>query len=184
MTVASQLMTAEQLLRKASGRRRYELINGVLQTMAPAGSSHGYVANLLGSLLTAFVQARRLGAVFAAETGYLLTRDPDTVRAPDVSFVQKKRIPKDGLPEAFWPGAPDLAVEVLSPTDTASKTSDKIKQWLDAGTQPVWLIDPRLKTVTVYRSLTSVTVLTIKDTLDGEKVIPGFECKVSDLFWT
>lgn len=150
--------------------------------MPPAGSEHGFLANRLAVKLSIHVEAHNLGVVFCAETGYILRRNPDTVRAPDASFISKKRIPKEGLPESFWRGAPDLAVEVVSPGDTVREVSDKVKEWLKGGARMVWVVDPRMKTITSYRSLTKVKVLTLNDWLEGETVVEGFRCKVSDLF--
>ncbi len=104
------------------------------------------------------------------------------MRAPDVSFVSRERIPADGVPEGFWNIAPDLTVEVVSPSERPDDVQDKVIDYLTAGTRIVWVIYPRTKTVTVYRSLQNIRVLTTNDTLSGEDVVPGFSCQVSDLF--
>ena len=182
MVVATKLMTADELLRLPRGRYRYELVKGELIQMAPAGAKHGVIAIHIGALLDGHVRRSKLGIVCAAETGFILARNPDTVRAPDASFVSRARIPREGMPEAFWPIAPDLAVEVVSPGDTASEVQTKVVEWINAGTRLVWVIDPKTQTVTVYRSLANVRVLTLSDKLDGADVVPGFEIAVKELY--
>jgi Uma2 family endonuclease len=129
-----------------------------------------------------YAKARRLGIVYAAETGFLLEQNPDTVRAADVSFVSRERIEKAGPVEGYWIGAPDLAVEVNSPSDTVRRIEGKVADWLEAGTRLVWIVSPRLRTVTVYRSLTNIIMLTAGDALDGGDVIAGFQILVAEIF--
>ena len=179
---ATQLTTADELFRMPSGKVRRELVNGEIRTVAPVGSEHGYIAIRLARVLANHVENKRLGAVFAAETGYVISRKPDTVRAPDVSFVSRKRIPKTGIPKFYWEGPPDLAAEVVSPGDTINEVTDKVKMWLEAGTKLVWVVDPHMKTITIYRSPRKLRIIGIDDVLEGEDVVPGFECKVSDIF--
>ncbi len=128
------------------------------------------------------VSAHRLGVVCAAETGFLLAQNPDTVRAPDIAFVRRERIEKAGEVKGYWVGAPDLAVEVTSPGDTIREVEAKVAQWLEAGARMVWVVSSKLRTVTVYRSLTDIVVLTEKDTLDGGDVVPGFQMRVAEIF--
>ena len=132
---------------------RLELVKGKLFELPPAGARHGSVAMRIGILLGAHVQANQLGEVFAAETGFILSRDPDTVRAPDASFVAINRLPMRELPAGFLEVAPDLAVEVLSPSDRHLEVLDKVEEWLRAGTRLIWIIDPGTHSATVYRSL-------------------------------
>jgi Uma2 family endonuclease len=150
--------------------------------MSPSGSEHGAIVINITVLLGQYVKANRLGVCFGAETGFKIGSDPDTVRAPDLAFVRSDRIPERGIPKKFWQGAPDLAVEVLSPGDTFSEVEEKIEQWLDAGARAVWIINPRRRGVSVYRPMTDVTHLTEGDELDGGEVVPGFRCKVSEIF--
>jgi Uma2 family endonuclease len=120
--------------------------------------------------------------MFGAETGFRLARDPDTVRAPDVAFIAKMNLP-DVMPhEAYWPGAPDLAVEVLSPGDRTGEVDEKIEAWLEAGTLAVWIIDPKLQTETNYEAANRVSVKSVGQTLDGGSVVPGISCVIDDLF--
>jgi Uma2 family endonuclease len=132
--------------------------------------------------LARHVEANDLGVVFAAETGFRLASDPDTVRAPDVAFVIKTRVEEVGEFEGFWPGAPDLAVEVISPGDSYTEVEEKVEEYLQAGARAVWVVDPRRRTITVYRSLTDITILTENDTLEGGDLIPGFSCRVAEVF--
>jgi Uma2 family endonuclease len=136
----------------------------------------------LALLLGAHVKANRLGVVLNSDTGFTIDRDPDTVRAPDVSFVRQQRIGPGGIPIGYWSLAPDVVVEVISPSDTLADVEDKVHDWLAAGTSLVWVINPRRRTVTVYRSPNAATILTEGDRLDGQDVVPGFSCSISELF--
>lgn len=150
--------------------------------VAPAGGGHGEIASTVCLLLATHVKARRLGKVVTAEAGFIIARNPDTVRAPDVAFIATKHVPVGGLPVGFIPFAPDIAVEVLSPSDAQLDVEEKIAQWLDAGTGLVWIVNPRGKTVTVHKAGRDPRVLRGNDTLSGEDVCPGFSTKVSELF--
>src|SRR5262245_972975 len=128
------LLTADDLLALPTGTgKRYELVSGELRTMPPSGWSHGMVVGKLHNRLGHFIEQHDLGIVFGAETGFKLTSDPDTVRAPDFAFVVKDRVHEIESREGFWPGAPDLAVEVLSPNDRTGEVDEKIGAWLSAG---------------------------------------------------
>jgi Uma2 family endonuclease len=181
MPTTLQWMTTDELLRMPRGRERHELVEGELRTMAPSGFEHGSVTGTLTILLGIHVRSKRLGIVLGAETGFILSRDPDTVRAPDIAFVARRRIPKP-LPKGYWPGCPDLAVEVVSPNDLASEVDEKVKQWLAAGTPLVWVIHPGRKTVTAYRSGAAPIVLGKKDVLEADPVLHGFRCRVEEIF--
>ena len=128
------------------------------------------------------MRAHTLGTVYAAETGFKLASNPDVVRAPDVAFVRRERVEEVGDVEGYWPGAPDLAVEVISPSDTYGEVQEKVFDWLDAGTKMVILVMPRKRTVTVYRSLSDIIMLTEHDMLDGGDVVPGWKIPVRELF--
>ncbi|MCH7687066.1 MAG: Uma2 family endonuclease [Planctomycetes bacterium] len=182
MSTTTSLTTAEDLLRMPDDGFRYELIEGRLNKMSPAGFEHGVIIVRLTRLLANHVVAQQLGQVTAAETGFRLAQNPDTVRAPDIAFIQSSRIPAAGLPKAFWPGAPDLAVEVLSPSDSAEEVEEKVNDWLDHGCSMVWVVSPKQKTITVYRSQTDITILSENETLDGRDVVPGFQCSVQEIF--
>ncbi len=179
----TSLVTAAELLKLPSGMgQRYELVAGELRVMSPSGWRHGEVAANIASLLGHFIRERKLGRSFGAETGFLLKRNPDTVRAPDFAFIANENLPDTEPTEAFWPGAPDLAVEVLSPGDTTREVDEKLEDWLTAGCTAVWVVDPKLQTVTVYLSKTNVVVKTAGETLRGDPVVPGFSCAVDEFF--
>ncbi len=150
--------------------------------MSPAGSLHGTLALRIGAYIQIFIDENDLGYAFAAETGFVLETSPDTVRAPDVSFVRTERLPAEGLPKSYFPGAPDLAVEVVSPYDRASEVQEKVQEWLRHGTLLVWVVEPESQTVIVYRSDGSATVLQKGGELDGEDVLPGFSYSLDRLF--
>lgn len=178
----TSLMTAEELLDLPEDHLRHELVLGALRTMAPAGFEHGAVTMTIGARLHAFVAAHGLGAVLGAETGFTLARGPDTVRAPDVAFVRADRVPPSGARRGFAELAPDLVVEVVSPSDRTGEVTEKALMWVDAGVRLVWVVDPRPRAVTVYRPEGVVTLLRGSSELDGEDVLPGFRLPLGDLF--
>ncbi len=181
-TETQQFVTADELLElSAWDENRYELIHGKVRSMPPAGAEHGYFAMSLGAAMYVFASDNLLGNVFAAETGFVLERNPDTVRAPDAAFVSKKRLPAR-LTGKFFPGAPDLVVEVVSPNDRADEVQDKVQDWLSHGTQLVWVLEPKSRTVTVYRPDGTANVLQADGTLDGEDVLPGFRFPLPKLW--
>jgi Uma2 family endonuclease len=175
-------MTAEELLRLTDDGKRYELLEGELREMAPAGARHGRIAARLTSLLDQHITAKRRGIVLAAETGFRISQNPDTVRAPDVSFVARERIPPEGPPEGYWDLAPNLAVEVVSPNDTAAQVQSKVQMWLESGVRLVWVVYPDTRAIMAYKSLKEITTFTIEDILNGGQVVPGFECTVAEIF--
>ena len=177
-----QTITAEELLQQPDDGFRYELVKGELVKMAPAGSEHGKLAMRVGWRLAQHVESQNLGNVYAAETGFQLASNPDTVRAPDVAFVRQERVAEAGEVRGFWPGAPDLAVEVVSPGDTYAEVEDKVLDWLDAGTLMVAVVNPRQRTVTIYRSRADIVILTRDDLLDGNNVVPGWILPIRELF--
>ena len=150
--------------------------------MPPAGGEHGDVTMNLSAPMWTHAKTQQLGKVLAAETGFILVRDPDTVRGADIAFVHKDRIPAGGIPRKFVPFAPDVAVEVVSPSDRMEAVEEKVGEWLAAGTKLVWVVLPRQRQIKVYRSPTDVTILTDKDELDGGAVMPGFRLPVAQVF--
>lgn len=182
MTTTTQLATAEELLKLPRGQHRYALVKGELITMSPAGSEHGVIIMRLAWRLARQADSTHLGLTFGAETGFKVESDPDTVLAPDIAFVSRERIPQGGIPKAYWPGAPDLAVEVVSPGDTFNEVADKVAAWLEAGTRAVWVANPKRRTITIHRSLTEAVTLTVHDELDGQEIAPGFHCRIAEIF--
>jgi len=177
----TQLVTAEDLQRLPSHNSRHRLIKGELRTMPPAGGEHGSAAMHLAASLYQAVSAHNLGRVYAAETGFLLATDPDTVLAPDAAFIQQARAAQLGNVTGFLPVAPDLAIEVISPHDTYTEVEEKVSLWLQHGTQMV-VVNPRRHAVTVYRPGQPVLFLTEHDELSGNDVVPGWSIRIQDLF--
>ena len=169
------LLTADELLHVRIPDKRVELVRGVLVVREPAGGRHGRIALNVAVELRNYVSAHALGAVYAAETGFTLARHPDTVRAPDVAFVHRDRLPSPE-PIGFPDLAPDLVVEVLSPGERPGELLAKIADWLSAGTRLVWVIDPERRLARVYRQDGTERSVAAEQTLDGEDVVPGFSC--------
>jgi len=183
MSTSTKLMTADELFVMPHRGFRYELVRGELRQMSPAGSEHGAIIVNITVFLAQHVKSHDLGVCFGAETGFKLESDPDTVRAPDVAFVRRERIPESGIPKKFWPGAPDLAVEVLSPDDSLKEAEEKAAHWLAAGAGAVWVVNPKRRDVSVYRPAAAEPVrLSEADELEGQDVVPGFRCKVAEIF--
>jgi Uma2 family endonuclease len=182
-THALARISAEELLKLPSGEgKRYELVEGQLQVMCAAGFEHGRVAIKAGSLLTVHVEATGSGVTLGAETGFILGRDPDTVRAPDAAFVSHARADAIGPTLGFWPGgAPDLAIEVVSPEDSRPYVRAKALNWLEAGASAVLVLDPRSCSATVYRPGGDVRSYT-EGTLDLSDAVPGWHVAVADFF--
>lgn len=179
MPNAMPLVTADELLRMGSDCR-HELVDGRLQPMSPVAPKHGNIVATFITLLGQHVKGQRLGSV-GTEVGFTVSTNPDTVFAPDVSFIRGDRIPSAGFAHGFWKGAPDLAVEVLSPDDRESEMRTRTAIYLKAGVRAVVVIDPDDETVTVHRRLASAT-LSCDDSLDLGDVVSGFSCCVRDIF--
>jgi Uma2 family endonuclease len=178
MAVREILHTAADLWEKQG--EHLELVEGEFIHMAPTGDAHGIVAAWLLHLILDCVDAHDLGEVTAAETGFILFRNPDTVRAPDVGFISKARL--QPLTGGFYTVVPDLAVEVISPWDSAREVRHKALQYLQAGTRLVWIVYPDEKLIDVYQSGQSIRVFTVDDVLDGGEALPGFSVPVREIF--
>lgn len=179
---SSEPLTAEQFAALPDeSADRLELVRGRVVREPPPTPGNGSVTMRLGARLHHFVERTGLGTVMT-EAGFVLATDPDTVRAPDLSFVAKERIPAPGAGGTYWRLAPDLAVEILSPFNTASEVQEKVLEYLEAGLRMVWVVDPRRRTVTVYRSPREIRIVVAGEDLTGEDVLPGFAVAVDDVF--
>jgi Uma2 family endonuclease len=181
MSTAHRLTTADELLGIPDDGYRYDLVRGELRKMSAAGFRHGAISLRFGALLMAFVESEEAGIVVGAETGFVLSENPDTVLAPDVAFVHRSRIPSEGLPDRFFPGPPDLAVEVVSPGDRPKAIAEKVAEYHEGGTRIVVIVDPKSRSVTVHRTtgperFESASVVHLED------LLPGFGVPVDRLF--
>ncbi|CAN5589072.1 Uma2 family endonuclease [soil metagenome] len=182
MSTTRRWMTADELFAMPDDGMRHELVRGELQSMTPAGGEHGAVVGNLTSLVGPAVRSNGLGTIFGAETGFLLATDPDTLRAPDLAFIRRERIPAGGIPKTYMTTVPDLVAEVISPSDRYADVEEKVLEWLAAGVEIVWVLNPRTRTVTVHSRSEGVNVLSATDELTGGAVLPGFSCPLSELF--
>ncbi|MCE9545729.1 MAG: Uma2 family endonuclease [Planctomycetia bacterium] len=179
MTTALHITTAKQLL-DANIQEPCELVRGELRILSFGTALHGWIVGNVSVPLAEYVNQLKLGRVFGAGTGFLIARNPDSVRAPDFAFVRADRITGE-VPTEFFPGPPDLAVEVLSPSNSASEIQEKTEDWLHNGCHEVWLIDPQRRTASIcVFSGRGVQIETV-DTLSSE-LLPGFTLAVAELF--
>jgi Uma2 family endonuclease len=181
-TVEQKPITAEEFFRlpEPPDGSQQELVRGVVVNLPPPGGRHGACCSKINRCLGNFVEDNRLGTVFANDTGFISERDPDTVRGPDVSFWSRERLPE--IPEGYIPIAPDLTVEVISPSDHYSRVQKKVQEYLRRGVRMIWVVDPEDRSVTVYRPEHLYAILEENATLSGEDVLPGFTCPVAELF--
>lgn len=178
---ATKLMTAEELADLPEDSFRYELVRGELIRMSPAGGLHGRIEAQCAMYMTIHVRENNLGTVFAGDTGFVLARDPDIVRGPDIAFVRADRLPPEEQLEGFLELAPDLVVEVISPSDRVSDVLEKVWEYLDAGTRLVVLVEPRRKVLLLVGPDRTARTLTADDIFDGD-VLPGFRLPVASIF--
>lgn len=179
--VAQQLLTAIDYWHLPENRMQRALVRGEVVETVPPGGRHGVIAAIVCGLLRLWARGGPRGAV-GVESGFVLGRNPDTVRAPDVFYVRPERIPPGGIPDAFWELAPDLAVEIVSPSETAEEVREKVGDYLAAGTPVVWVIYPRAQEVVVHSPDGLARTFGIRDTLGAPEVLPGFSCPVGELF--
>jgi len=182
MSTVAHLLTADAALNLPDDGMRYELIAGVLHSLPLHGLRHGEVAMTIACLVAGHAGAEELGNSYAAGTGFLIARDPDTVRTADFALVRSERLSQLTEPEKHVPFAPDLTVEVAEPDDSPSEIAEKTRVWLAAGSHLVWNVDPETRSATVHRPGAEPIVLGEADILDGGDVVPGFRCRVGDLF--
>ena len=183
MSTQTRLLTADEfLVWPDEPGMRQELIRGEVVTMSLSGGRHGEVASEIGCLLGNYIEDEALGESYAAETGFIIERDPDTVRGADVAFVRTDRLAAIAKPEKHIPFAPDLAVEVIDIDDRRDEVEAKVQTWLRAGSLLVWSVDPESRTVVVYRPGAEPVTLREDQQIDAGDVIPGFRCLVADFF--
>jgi len=178
MTVVTEKVWTDEELMRIKHEGKVELVDGEVKLMTPAGAEQGAISMDLATRLNNYVRRHKLGRIFDAQTGF---RPFENLRAPDISFVSKEKLP-ERLPKGFLRVAPDLAVEVLGPSETVSDYEDKVAEYLSWGVRLIWLVDPNTETVTVVRANGEREVLKGKDVLTGEDVIPGFKIKVRKIF--
>lgn len=159
--------------------KEYEVTAGQPHEKEMGGARHGGIGARLMIRLGAYVEAQRLGGIYGPDTSFQIGPNE---RLPDVSFVAAERIPAEGEPEGRWPFAPDLSVEILSPTDLYEKVTTKIREYFQAGVRQVWLISPEHKTVSIYTAPTQARILSEQDELVSDEILPGFQCRVAELF--
>ncbi len=181
-TSETTTFTADQLAKMPADGVRREIVQGELRMMSPAGGRHGVVALRLGHYLLQHVKDRELGYVFAAETGFLLSQGPDTVRAPDVAFVRRDRIESIDEVTGFVPLAPDLVAEVVSPSDSFSEVEEKVLCWLQHGVSVVLVVDPGNRTCRISHVDGRVAMLNETEVISVEEILPAWRLDVASLF--
>jgi Uma2 family endonuclease len=178
----TELLTLEEFERLPDeDPYRLELVRGRVVREPPPGAPHGWLVRKLFAALHAHVEEHGLGIVIN-ETGFLLSVDPPTVRGPDLAVILVENLPREGIPEGWWTKAPDLAIEVLSPSNSAIEIQEKVLDYLTAGTRLVWVVDPHTRTVIAYGSRHETRLLTVGDDLEGSEVLPGFRIALAHLF--
>jgi Uma2 family endonuclease len=175
-----RLMTGEELARRPD-LNPCELVNGRVVPMAPAGHIHGAAESRLDVRLALYAEETGSGLVLVGEVGIYTRRNPDTVRGADIVFISHERYALCG-PTAFLDVAPELVVEILSPEDRPGQVQDKIREYLSAGVDRVWFVNPRRRSVFIYRSSGQVEALEVGDTLRDEEILPGFSLPLAELF--
>ena len=182
MVTTTQRLTLDELERSGGPEGRWELIDGEVVEMPPAGAEHSRLGMRIGRFVGNFADEHQLGIVFGADGGFILREEPLLLRVPDVAFVRTERLPANFDDGGYLRVAPDLVVEILSPFDRSVEVLAKVVMWLEAGVALLWLVDPVAETVTVYRPGDPPRLLTREQTLDGADVLPGFTLAVSAIF--
>lgn len=181
MTETKVRLSAEEFIELvAHDERKLELVGGEVVEVVRPGPLHGRRLTRLNVLLEP--AASEAGGWLASDVGCRVARDPDQIRGPDLLYMSPERLPPDWRERSFLEGAPDLAIEVVSPGDTMADLQAKVREYLAAGSRLVWLVEPRSRTVTVYRPDGSATLLGEDDTLTGEDVLPGLRLPVRQIF--
>jgi Uma2 family endonuclease len=187
MSTTTRLITADEMLvmppyDENGNQCRFELIRGELKVMSLAKPLHGAICSRLHIKIGSFVEEHDLGESFGAETGFHVEHDPDSVLGPDVAFVSNERLVAAENFEKYFPFAPDLAVEVLSPGNTAREINEKVAMYFAAGARAVWVFNPKKRTAAVYTSPSEARVFDEDEKFDGGEVLPGFTLDLAKLF--
>jgi Uma2 family endonuclease len=189
MVTAASVMTADELLAYPAPDHRVELVRGRLHVGEPPGSRHGEIEAVVVGALSMYLTRdrdtrgveRTRGRILCGDAGFWLSRDPDTVRAPDAAYISRDRC-SGVMPEGYADFAPDLVVEVRSPSDRPGPLLAKVADWLEAGTRVVWVIDPPTRQVAIYRDDGNHALLAGDDVLREEELLPGFALPLVELF--
>jgi len=179
--VTTRTMTIDEVAQLPEAER-FEIMRGEHRAMPPANFDHSDISLGIGARVREFVMHNALGRVVGADAGFILSRAPDTLLAPDAAFVRGDRLPARDERQCFLDVVPDLAIEVLSPSNTAVEMADKVLAYLESGPRLVWVVDPFRKVVTVYTADRTARILSETDTLDGGDVFPGFTLSVAEIF--
>lgn len=182
MATSEKLLTAEEFEALPDDGKRYELIDGELREMAPTVNWHGEVETNLTTLLHTHSRAHGLGRVSCGEVLFIVRRNPDRVRAADIAFIRQERVPPLEARQHIMEVIPDLVVEILSKSETIEEVNDRIDDWLGAGVQMLWIVDPYRRMVTIFRPGHDPVLVGEHGILEGDPVIPGFRCPVAELF--
>lgn len=182
MTTAAGLLSAEDFAALPTNGIRLELVRGEIRAAPPAFVDHGSAAMTLSGYVSYFVKTKKLGNVYAAETGFLLARNPDTVRAPDFAFIQASRVTSAATASSWGTIIPDLVIEAVSSGDRPKEITEKVSMWLDAGVRLVWVVYPAQREVATYCPGQPEQRLSESDMLDGLDILPGFTLAVADIF--
>lgn len=180
-TTISKSVTAGELM-ELSLHGRYELIEGVITEMSPAGEQHGLISSIIIQIVGHYVRKNKLGITTSSETGYKLSSNPDTVKAPDMAFKSNKTLSKGDIVKGYSEIMPDLVVEVNSPADKFIRIIKKVDSWLKAGVKEVWVFDPEERSIAIYKDNSRTRILDINDELDRTDILPGFKCSVREFF--
>lgn len=178
----TRIMTAEDLWQLEDDEYRYDLIRGELIRMSPANYRHGILGMRIARKIADFADEHDLGEVPSSETGFVLARDPDVVLAPDAAYIRLDRVPPRDQQNRFAQLAPDLVVEVVSPSDLSRDVHTKVMEYLAAGVMIVWVVEPKTEDVTVYTPDRTARVYVTGDELDGGEILPGFKLPIADIF--
>lgn len=182
MSAQAHTATIEDMLALPEDGHRYDLIRGEIIKLAPTGGTHGEIASKIDWLIGNVVWPNKIGRTYTAEAGFVLQRDPDVLLSPDVAFVSRNRLPPDEERVGFLELPPDLAVEVLSPSESLRSIREKVSAYLEGGTQAVWVVDPVRRSLTMYLADGSMTLLSEADVLDGGEILPGLSVQVAEIF--